>query len=72
MSTVYLVIGGFRFEGYSDPDSVWHNRDKALRRKEQLVGSKRTARYDFVDVFECPVSTTFAKMGSPVDVEAPA
>jgi len=46
---VYVVSGGYAYEGYSRPDSVWADEASAKRRAAEM---EKNDRYDFVAVHE--------------------
>lgn len=47
--TVWVVFGGWNFEGNDDPDSVWTSLEKAEERGRFLM---ELGRYDGIDILD--------------------
>jgi hypothetical protein len=49
---LYCVIGGWDYEGYSEPEGIFSSRERAEARAEELRNSVMIAKYNYVDVIE--------------------
>lgn len=46
MAKVYVVFGGYGYDGYAKPDSIWTTKEAARARTQNTHG------YDSVDILE--------------------
>lgn len=54
--TVYVVCGGWSYEGWDKPVGVYSTKEKAEAARVDTY--KRYRRHDFVDVFECELDVS--------------